>query len=88
MIATQAAQSGGIDVSIYLGLDSSTQSLTATVIEVEDPRGSVVATRTFQFDEALPAYGTRHGVLPSHSGAVVHAPPLMWAEALESCSTR
>ena len=70
-------------MSIYLGLDSSTQSLTATVIEVEDPRGSVVATRTFQFDEALPAYGTRHGVLPSHSGAVVHAPPLMWAEALE-----
>jgi len=70
-------------VSIYLGFDSSTQSLTATIIEIDGARRSVVATRTFQFDEALPSYGTRYGVLSSQDGAVVHAPPLMWAEALE-----
>ena len=70
-------------MAIYLGLDSSTQSLTATVIEIDGARRSVIATRTFQFDEVLPSYGTRHGVLPSRDAAVVHAPPLMWAEALE-----
>ena len=68
---------------IYLGFDSSTQSLTATAIEIDGDRRSVIATRTFQFDEALPSYGTHHGVLPSRDGAVVHAPPIMWAEAME-----
>ena len=70
-------------MSLYLGFDSSTQSLTATAIEVDGDRRSVIATRTFQFDEALPSYGTHHGVLPSRDGAVVHAPPIMWAEAME-----
>jgi len=70
-------------VPIYLGFDSSTQSLTATAIEIDGDRRSVIATRTFQFDEALPSYGTHHGVLPSRDGAVVHAPPIMWAEAME-----
>ena len=70
-------------MAIYLGFDSSTQSLTATVIEIDGALRSVIATRTFQFDDALPAYGTQRGVLPARDGAVVHAPPLMWAEALE-----
>ena len=70
-------------MSLYLGFDSSTQSLTATAIEIDGDRRSVIATRTFQFDEALPSYGTHHGVLPSRDGAVVHAPPIMWAEAME-----
>jgi xylulokinase len=77
-------------VAIYLGFDSSTQSLTATVIEIDGARHSVIATRTFQFDDALPSYGTHYGVLTSEPRApslehrhVVHAPPLMWAEALE-----
>jgi xylulokinase len=69
-------------MSLYLGFDSSTQSLTATAIEIDGDRRSVIATRTFQFDEALSSYGTHHGVLPSRDGAVVHAPPIMWAEAM------
>ena len=49
---------------LYLGLDSSTQSLTAIVIEVSDSRREVVFESSMNFDEALPRYGTRHGVLP------------------------
>jgi xylulokinase len=71
-------------VAIYLGLDSSTQSVTATAIEVDDGgRRSILFERSFRYDEALPEYGTRHGVLPSADPTVVHAPPLMWSEALD-----
>ena len=68
---------------IYLGLDASTQSLTATAIEIEGTTREVVFSRSFPFDSLLPQYGTRHGVLPSAAPDVVHAPPLMWTEALD-----
>ena len=68
---------------LYLGLDSSTQSLTAIVIEVADRGRRVVLERTLVFDEALPSYGTRHGVLLSDDPRIAAAPPLMWAEALD-----
>lgn len=70
-------------MSIYLGFDSSTQSLTVTAIEVAGDRRTVVLERSVVFDEALPAYGTRHGVLASDDPLVAVAPPLMWAEALD-----
>lgn len=70
-------------MSIYLGLDSSTQSLTATAIEVDGSRRSVLFERVMSFDEALPAYGTVHGVLPAVDPLVRVAPPLMWADALD-----
>lgn len=70
-------------VAIYLGFDSSTQSLTATAIEAAPASRRVLFTRSFQFDELLPHYGTRHGVLPSPAPGVVQAPPIMWAEALD-----
>lgn len=68
---------------IYLGLDSSTQSLTATAIDINGPARAVLFERTLSFDEALPAYGTRHGVIPGDDPLVAAAPPLMWAEALD-----
>jgi xylulokinase len=71
-------------VAIYLGLDSSTQSVTATAIDVDDAgRRSILFERSFRYDEALPAYGTRHGVLPSSDPTIAHAPPAMWSEALD-----
>ena len=70
-------------MSIYLGFDSSTQSLTATAIEVTEASRRVLFTQSLPFDELLPHYGTRHGVLPSTTPGVVHAPPLLWAEALD-----
>ena len=66
---------------LYLGFDLSTQSLTAVVIEPD--RRRLVLEQAFAFDRALPAYGTRAGVLPSDDPRVAHAPPRMWAEALD-----
>jgi xylulokinase len=70
-------------VAIYLGLDSSTQSLTAAAIEVTATRRELLFTHSFRYDDELPEYGTRHGVLQHADPAIVHAPPLMWADALD-----
>ena len=66
---------------LYLGLDSSTQSLTAIVID-SDTR-TVVHEAALSFDEALPHYGTTHGVLPRRTPDEAVSSPLMWAEALD-----
>ncbi len=77
---------------LYLGLDSSTQSLTAMLLEVAeagkvDPVGShnraVIFEHSIPFDAELPRYGTEHGVLPNEDPSVAMSPPLMWAEALD-----
>jgi xylulokinase len=68
-------------MSLYLGLDSSTQSLTAIVVE-SDTR-SVVFQDSLVFDEALPQYGTTHGVLPRGAPDEAVSSPSMWAEALD-----
>ena len=70
-------------MSLYLGLDSSTQSLSAIVLEVDGDRRRVAFESSIAFDEALPQYGTRHGVLPSDDATTAASPPLMWVEALE-----
>ena len=66
---------------LFLGLDSSTQSLTAIVIDLD--AGRVVFDLSLNYDRHLPDYKTQDGVLRRDEGAEVHAPPLMWAEALE-----
>ena len=70
-------------MALYLGLDSSTQSLTAVVIQIDDDERRVLLETSLNFDEVLPHYGTRNGVLPDADPAVGLAPPLMWAEALD-----
>ena len=70
-------------MAIYLGLDSSTQSLTATAIEVDGGTRRVLFERSMVFDAALPSFGTHHGVLPSDDPLVAVAPPLLWVETLE-----
>lgn len=73
---------------LYLGLDSSTQSLTAIVIEASGSRREVVFESSLPFDEALPHYNTRGGVLPRSDPAVAVSSPVMWAEALEMMLTQ
>jgi xylulokinase len=70
-------------VPLYLGFDSSTQSLTAIVIEVGDRVRRVVFESSLAFDETLPHYGTKHGGLPQSDPRVATSSPLMWAEALD-----
>ena len=68
---------------LYLGLDCSTQSLTALVIDVDGTERRIVFQSSLAFDDELPQYGTRHGVLPDKDPSVAHSSPLMWAEALD-----
>jgi xylulokinase len=77
-------------VALYIGFDSSTQSLTATVIETEDGgwrleagRRRVVAEHVVVFDEALPEFRTSHGVHAAPDGRTVTTPPVMWIAALD-----
>src|SRR5690606_23836878 len=65
---------------LFLGLDSSTQSLSAVVIDFDSRE--VVYEKSLNFDRALPHYKTRNGVLPNRDPLVKHSAPLMWAEAL------
>ena len=75
-------------MSLYLGLDSSTQSLTAIVLGVDGDRTDVVFESSLHFDDALPQYGTRHGVLPQSDPAVAVSSPLLWADALDVMMAR
>ncbi|KAK7352934.1 hypothetical protein VNO80_18365 [Phaseolus coccineus] len=67
--------------SYFLGFDSSTQSLKATVL---DSNLHIVASELVHFDSDLPHYKTKDGVYrdPSDSGRIV-SPTLMWVEALD-----
>jgi len=71
-------------VSLYLGLDSSTQGLTAIVLEVVGERRQIILETALSFDDALPHYRTRHGVLPGSEPGVVVSSPLLWVDALDT----
>jgi len=70
-------------MAIYLGFDSSTQSLSVVAIEVAGSRRSVIYEHAINFDESFPAYKTENGVLPHDDPLVARSSPLLWAEALD-----
>ncbi len=77
-------------VSLYLGIDVGTQSLTAILVEAPQPEGEqedravhVAARAGVHYDSELPAYGTVNGQLPNEDPAIGRVPPSMWLEALE-----
>jgi xylulokinase len=74
-------------VALYLGFDSSTQSLTGIVVEVTGSSRRVAFQRSLAFDVDLPLYGTRSGVLPHADPLVASSSPLLWAEALDRFMT-
>ncbi len=65
----------------FLGLDSSTQSLTALIVDTD--AGKVVADRSVNFGERLPEYKSPNGFLPDPDPNVKQSDPLMWVAALE-----
>jgi xylulokinase len=65
----------------YLGLDSSTQSLSALIVDTDT--GKVVANKSVNFGERLPQYKSPTGFLPNPDAAIKHSDPLMWVEALD-----
>lgn len=70
---------------LFLGLDSSTQSLKAAAI---DPSLNVVAEFTVNFDTDLPEFKTQGGVHRGADGLTVTSPPLLWVAALDLLLTR
>ena len=65
----------------YLGIDSSTQSITGLLIDTESQ--SIIAEESINFDAHFKAaYGVDNGIFDLGDG-VVHSAPLMWAEALD-----
>jgi xylulokinase len=68
-------------MALYLGLDSSTQSLTAVVIDTVS--GGVSQPWSVNFGADLPQYGCPQGFLPDPDPLVRHADPRLWAAALE-----
>jgi xylulokinase len=68
--------------SYFLGLDSSTQSLSSILIDLDS--GQILDDRSIQFDRDLPDYHTTKGVYRHANGDVVHSSPLLWADALDA----
>lgn len=71
-----------MDTTLYLGLDCSTQGMTAAVLDGAARR--MVHAVALNYERDFPQYGVRAGVLPSPDPALAHAPPRMWAEALDA----
>ena len=68
-------------MSKYLGLDSSTQSMSGLIIDTES--GRIAAEESINFDAHFKGiYGIENGVL-DQGGGQIHSCPLMWAEALD-----
>ena len=71
---------------MFLGLDSSTQSLTAVLIDPTS--GEIACQLSVNFGSDLPHYRSPSGFIPGGSGGEVHANPLMWLEALDLLFSR
>jgi xylulokinase len=66
---------------MFLGLDSSTQSLTAVLI---DPASDGIACQhSVNFGAELPQYDAPSGFIPGGPDGEVHADPRMWLDALD-----
>ncbi|QTN32668.1 carbohydrate kinase [Akkermansiaceae bacterium] len=71
---------------MFLGIDSSTQSVSALIIDPAS--GAVVAEGSVNFGNDLPQYGAPSGFIPGGKGGEVHSDPLMWLDALDLLFSR
>lgn len=69
----------------FLGLDSSTQSLKAALV---DDRLNTAGELVVNFDVDLPRYRTKGGVHIGKDGLTVTSPPVMWVEAMDLLFTK
>lgn len=70
----------------YLGLDSSTQSLSAVLISVDEvsQKGEICLSESVNFEKDLPSYGTKAGHdLDPKNPSEVWSYPKMWLDALD-----
>ncbi|MCH7226370.1 xylulokinase [Haloferula sp. A504] len=71
---------------MFLGLDSSTQSLSALVIDPAS--GRIVHEESVNFGTDLPQYRSPSGFIPGGPDGEVHADPRMWIEAIDLLFSR
>ncbi|MFC1581951.1 xylulokinase [Planctomycetota bacterium] len=68
--------------ALFMGLDSSTQSLSATIIDGET--GTIIQETGVNYDEHFgEMYDIANGVLRMPGEGEIHQPPLMWLDALD-----
>ncbi len=65
---------------LFLGIDSSTQGCKAVVIDAQSSES--VAVEVVNYDNDLPQYHTRNGVVQSSRKELSEADPRMWIEAI------
>lgn len=68
-------------MSLYLGIDVSTQGIKCIVIDII--KGEIVAESNVNFGKDLPEYNSPDGFLPNTSPLNYHADPMMWVDGLE-----
>jgi xylulokinase len=73
-------------MSLYLGLDSSTQGLKGLIIDAA--QGKIVASAAVNFGKELPQYHCPEGTLSNPDPLVKHSDPLMWVAALDLLLSR
>jgi xylulokinase len=72
--------------TMFLGLDSSTQSLTAVII---DPAtDEIICQHSVNFGADLPQYRAPNGFIPGGGNGKVHSDPRMWLDALDLLFSR
>ena len=66
---------------MFIGFDSSTQSLSAIILDSD--QNKIAAEATVNFGKDLPHYAAPSGFIPGGASGEVHADPMMWLEALD-----
>ena len=66
---------------MFLGFDSSTQSLSAIILDAD--QNSIAAEASVNFGKDLPHYNAPSGFIPGGASGEIHADPMMWLEALD-----
>jgi xylulokinase len=66
---------------MFLGFDSSTQSLSAIILDAD--QNSIAAEASVNFGKDLPHYKAPSGFIPGGASGEIHADPMMWLEALD-----
>jgi xylulokinase len=68
-------------MGVFLGLDSSTQSLSALAVDTDTRE--VVLNESVNFGKSLPEYASPQGFLQHEDPRRKHANPLMWVRAID-----
>ena len=66
----------------FLGIDSSTQSISACVIDTNS--NAIIGEFSIPFQEHLgDLFGIENAILPNEDSNIAHQPPLMWLAGLD-----